>query len=325
MSNPVKPVIDSHCHYNLEPLYSDWETYWQAATAAGIAASVVVGTNAETSQRAVDIASREAKLFATIGFHPVTWQEELERLVGEQDLAERPDPSQYLESLEGQLPKLFSVLDDQSQSAKIVAIGEIGLDYFRIPSHLPGLFNPLTKTAFSKKELKEFIKDLQQRTLRKQLALVTEANRTRKIPLPVILHVRDQTTPNEPTSGNAYWDTLSITSEFPDLQYILHCVSGPLAYVTAMVQQGAYVGVAANVTYPNSNQLRSLIAQVPVDQILLETDAPYLAPQSYRGQVCEPAMIRETAAYLTDYFSLNLDVIAQNTIDCFYLDPSLIQ
>lgn len=83
----------------------------------------------------------------------------------------------------------------------------------------------------------------------------------------------------------------------------MHCVSGSPEYVQAMLDLGAYIGFDGNLTYPKADSLRELLQLVPRDRLLIETDAPYLPPQPYRGQTCEPWMIVETAKWLNNYLS----------------------
>ncbi len=258
-------IIDTHCHYNLDPLYQDWQRHWQNAQSYGVTASVVVGTDLETSTRAIEIAAHESGLTATVGIHPNATQ----------------NPKQ--EVLE--LTKLLN------QHPEIVAIGEVGLDYFRLPK---------SKTERTK------LRELQQQSLRLQLELANQRD------LPVILHVRDRLIPEEPSHGNAYWDTLEVLREQLPKLFVLHCISGPTSYLQAMLELGAYVGVAANVTYPTANYLRELLKLVPHDRLVLETDAPFLPPQSHRGQVCEPWMIAETAAYAKNALKITLE--AKNSL-----------
>ena len=169
-----------------------------------------------------------------------------------------------------------------SLGVTIAGIGEIGLDYFRLADD-------------------DFASRQDQRMwFRLQLDLALSWD------VPVILHVRDRETPDEPSgssmSGNAYWDVLRIFEELAERgslprEFTLHCVSGPEGYVRRMVELGAYCGFDGNLTYPNAHHIRALWRLVPPDRRLLETDAPYLPPQNHRGSVCEPWMIAETAVY----------------------------
>lgn len=168
-------------------------------------------------------------------------------------------------------------LRDMLKQPTVLGVGEVGLDYFRLRSN-------------------DFDSRRRQRWwLRQQLQLAYEHGGW------ISLHVRDQQQPSSPQPDNAYWDAWEIVKEFNwDVKrhhLIMHCLSGSPEYVQAMLELGAYAGFDGNLTYPQSLQLRRLWSLVPPERRLLETDAPYLPPQPYRGQVCEPWMIVETAKY----------------------------
>lgn len=253
-------IIDTHSHYNLDPFWNEWTAQWTKAQAAGVHQSIVVGVNAETSKLAVTIANSDKNLYAAIGFHP-TEKENVDN-----------------DALEVLLP-----------NKKVVAIGEIGLDYFH------------------SKEETDVSKQKNNFTLQVELA--------KKYSLPLIIHCRD-------TSDQAYWDVLEILNKQKFTgTFILHCVSGPLAYIQKAVTMGAYFGIAGNITYKNSDHLRDIIRSVPKNRLLLETDAPFLPPQEFRGKVCEPWMISKTAAYVSAQLNLELEQLYQNSLQAFGLLP----
>lgn len=282
------PLIDTHCHYNMEPLFANWRAHWQTAQTHGVEKSIVIGTDLETSQRALEIAQAEQNLYAAVGVHP----HDTETLVN------------------------FAALESLVSQPQVIAIGETGLDYFRLPTD----------------ETRSAIIAAQHAAFRRHIELALTHHKL------LIVHVRDQETPEKPTLDNAYWDALRILSEYYpattsaaptdklseatnlsqqmyvnaqhliDLYsagdqsqaptFILHCVSGPLAYIDQAVALGAYFGIAGNVTYKNAERIREIVKKVPAQQLLLETDAPFLPPQQHRGTTCEPWMIAETAAAL---------------------------
>lgn len=274
-------IIDTHCHYNLEPLASEWQRHWQEAQAKGVHKSIVIGTSVETSQTALEIANVEPNLFATIGIHPNEWEES-----GQADVTKT-------------ITQLADLITNPTQQ-KILAIGETGLDYFRQDKTSPEF---------------QTVKAIQVAALYQQLKLALAND------VPVILHVRDKELPETPTPDNAYWDVVATVAEFVSshqpIRAILHCVSGPTNYLQTMLELGAYVGVAGNVTYKSAEQIRALALATPKDKLLLETDAPYLPPQTYRGQTCEPWMITETAEYLTKLTNTTHDQLMANTYRLF--------
>lgn len=170
----------------------------------------------------------------------------------------------------------------------VKAIGEVGLDYFRLE-------RDDTASRYGQ-----------------QLGLKAHISYANEVELPLILHVRDQ-------AEEAYWDVLSILKKYKknDLPFILHCVSGPEKYVLEALEMGAYVSVAGNVTYKNADHIRSLAALVPTDKLLLETDAPFLPPQQFRGKPCEPWMISLTAEYLETELKRDLDEVYNNSLVVF--------
>lgn len=272
-------VIDTHCHYNLEPLYSgkkshfsikddnhlltmNWKDHWKNAVDKGVVGGVVVGSNIQTSLSGLKVAEEESKIIAAIGVHP--------------HHAEDLSLEKYKEFFEKHLPH-----------EKIKAIGETGLDYFRLERNTE-------KFAKTKKTQHDLFK------LQIEIA--------NKYGLPLIIHVRD----NE---EGAYWETLEILRKNLDskTKFVLHCVSGPTKYVQDAISMGAYIGFDGNITYKNAENIRNLFRLVPEEKLLIETDAPYLPPLGYRGQVCEPWMVTEVAKYVEEEFSINLDTVFENS------------
>jgi len=273
-------IFDTHCHYNLEPLFSkaaSWQTHWQKAQAVNVTSAVVVGTNLKTSQLAVEIAAQETLLFASLGIHPHEYQDAI--------LAGKEITDHAVAQQINELQKL--------QTPKVLAIGETGLDYFWLPDDLS-----------QRSKIKEAQK----------LGLVAQINLANDLNVPIILHVRDK-------EETAYYEVLSLIKAHYHHQkpFILHCVSGPLEYVKQAIALGAYIGVAGNVTYKTAEVIRQLVKAVPPERVLLETDAPYLAPQENRGLNCEPWMIVQTAQFLQDELNLDLANIYQNSVTAFNL------
>lgn len=271
-------IIDTHCHYNLEPLFSgkrshfkiadgdrllsmSWHDHWQNAQQRGVIGGVIVGADMQSSLSALEIVKDQSQFIAAIGIHPHE--------------AEKHSLSEYRNFLTSLLP-----------NEKIKAIGETGLDYFRLPRNEK--FNQTKKAQH------------QLFTMQIQLA--------KEYQLPIIVHVRDD-------QEDAYWETLGVLKENLDenLKFVLHCVSGPTRYVQQALKMGGYIGFDGNITYKNAEDLRNLFTMVPEDKLLLETDTPYLPPQGYRGQICEPWMITETAKYLMGNYSINLEQILINS------------
>lgn len=269
-------IFDTHCHYNMSPLYENWQDHWQKAQEHGVIGAVVVGTNIETSKRAIEIGQQAEKLLAAVGIHPHEYT----------DVQPRDLPT-LLTAHQATLTMLIK------QSEKVVAIGETGLDYFRLDD-----------------KTREVVINNQKQAFRMHVQLANEFK------LPLIIHVRDQ-------DEQAYWDVLEILKAEYSFQrpFILHCLSGPVEYVKQALEMDAYTGIAGNVTYGNADHLRELVKMVPDDRLLSETDAPFLPPVPYRGQTCEPWMISETVKYLQESMGISA-TIEQNAQKIFSPAPS---
>jgi TatD DNase family protein len=278
-------IIDTHCHYNLEPLFSgkprhfsikeddkilkqNWKIHWKNAQKKGVTKSVVVGTNAKTSQVALDIASQEKNLFASIGIHPTE--------------------AENIKDLDIEIKKISSLFKNK----KIVAIGEIGLDYFRLDEN--------DKIATINKQKKLFLAQL-------KLAIKND--------LPVIIHCRDKNIELKETPNNAYWDALEILKKYytkAKKPFVLHCVSGPISFVLQAIDLEGYVGFDGNITYKKASEIKKILRYSPFNRILIETDAPYLPPQNHRGEICEPWMIVETAEFMESEFGIDQETLEEN-------------
>ncbi len=267
-------LFDTHCHYNLEPLWPDWRSHWQAAQTKGIHHSVVIGTSVSASQRAIEIASDEPELWAAVGIHPEVYQS----LIEDPESVSADDHD-------------FTVLTQLATAPKVVAIGECGLDYFRLPDD-EGM--AMTIKA------------------RQQAGFIQHIKLADQLELPMVIHVRD-------TGDSAYWQVLRLLKEHKhsEVPFVLHCISGPLDYVKAALEMGAYIGVAGNVTYKNADHIRSLVKTTPADRLLLETDAPFLPPVPHRGKPCEPWMVSLTAEFLHQELGIDPTQLTENAKKVF--------
>lgn len=285
-------IFDTHCHYNLEPLYSGqafcfkvkekdpilqmhWQNHWQKSKKEGIAKSIVVGPGIKSSKKAIEIAEAETNLYAAVGIHP--------------------ERANKINDIQNALEELAIL----AKSKKVVAIGETGLDCFYLDSENPD-------------------KILQIKQKQKEL-FVGQINLANELNLPLILHVRDKT-------EEAYLETLEIIEQYWQFKksLIFHCVSGPEIYIKkALNLNNSYFGFDGNLTFKKAGDIRaifSLVQKTDSSKILLETDAPYLAPEPYRGQICEPWMIKEIAVYAKDKLGANLKTIYQNSLNAFNIN-----
>jgi TatD DNase family protein len=276
-------IIDTHCHYNMDELWSDWRQHWQRAQAAGVTDSVVVGTSLETSQRSLELAQHDDHLHSCVGIHPYRYTELIQ---------ENPTISQaeIIEAIEADYAQLLEMATQAGRP--LVAVGETGLDYFRLDP----------------------TRQWDQTLVAQRQGFIAHLKLAAELDVPVIIHVRDM-------GPQAYTDVLDILKEhYHGTQpFILHCVSGSVEYVQAALELGAYIGMAGNITYKNANLIRSLARISPPDRLLLETDAPFLPPHPHRGQQCEPWMISLTAAFVQEELGFDLDHISKNARRVFGL------
>lgn len=285
-------IFDTHCHYNLEPLYSgkagffskdqvqaikqkNWQIHWQQAQKQGAAGALIPGASLKNSKKAIKIASKEKNLFASTAIHP----------------------GEIAKFNPADINKQFSEIKQLSQNPNVIAIGETGLDYLHLPKN--------NKQHAIKQQKDYFIKH------------ILLANKLKK---PLIIHARDGS--SNQLNTNIYHEILQILKQHYQFQqpFVLHCVSGPESYVKQALDLGAYISFAGNITYPSADDLRQLLQIVPENKLLLETDAPFLPPQKYRGQINQPYMIVETAKYVAAEFEIDLDLVLQNSYRFYNLE-----
>lgn len=283
-------IIDTHCHYNLDPLFAEdggWKVHWQKAQEHGVKSSVVVGTDLVTTQRALRLAAEEKNFGCAVGLHPHIVADSLNK----NDIKESKLTVAKIDELTKELTKQ---LEFAIPIGKVMAVGEIGLDFFRVDPNDSDYTNLVV---------------LQEQLFINQIEIANSYN------LPLILHVRD-------TMEFAYRRTLELVRmhKTTSLPFILHCVSGPTDYVLEALKLGACIGVAGNVTYKNAHQIHEIVRSCPKDRLLLETDAPYLPPTPHRGELCQPWMIQLTAQTLFEQFEINPEQLVANTWTVF---PSL--
>src|SRR3989344_9390311 len=257
-------LIDTHAHLYWPDYKDDFDEVVQRSLDAGVNTIINVGVDVEKSK----IALRQAQgklseipgfsVYSTIGIHP---HEAVKYL---------SDPSVSIHKDIERLEEIY-----QNSSAKVVAVGECGLDYFF--SELDPSVAPLPQ---------DNNKALQRKLFQAQIDLAKKLN------LPLIVHCRDDRSKN-PTNSEAWDEVLKMVGEHPT---ILHCYSG-LPHTTNYLLRAAnlFVSFAANITYPKNEYLREAVKILPLNKILLETDSPFLAPQSKRGQRNEPSSVKEIA------------------------------
>lgn len=243
-------LVDSHLHLHFPQYDADMEEVIRRAIQGGVGYFVNIGTDLEDSRKAVAVAEAHPEVYAAVGYHPHE--------------TKRADPSELAE-----LKKLL-------QHPKVVAVGEVGLDYFH--DHSP--------------------REIQRKLLKTFLGWYKQYEK------PVILHCRD-----------AYDDLMQIlkeTVEFP-CRGVVHCFSSNAITMKKFLDMGFYIAFGGALTYKKNDDLREACKACPVDRLLIETDAPYLAPQTRRGKRNEPLFMVETANFMAELRRVSLEDLAETT------------
>lgn len=241
-------LVDTHCHLDFPVFDQDRDEVLSRARAQGVEYIINIGASLEGSRRSVELAQRYASVYATVGIHP----------------HEADDFN----------PETEKEIRDLAKKNKVVAIGEIGLDYFK---------------GYSKKENQPFL----------FLSLIRLA---KELNLPLVIHTRE-----------AQSDTLRILKEALPVRAVVHCFSGDKGFLKECLDLGFLVSFTCNVTYKKADSLREMIKDAPLESLLLETDAPYLSPEGLRGKRNEPAQVRLLAELVAELKGLKFEEVAEAT------------
>jgi len=264
-------LTDTHCHLDFNKFDADRDAVIQRATEAGVERMLIPALELKSSQAIVQLANSHPNLFAAIGFHPT-------------------DLDEWHETSIENLRKLA-----QLQKTKVVAIGEIGLDYYWV---------------------KEPEKQAQQReALKQQLQLAQEVN------LPVIIHMREE---NDMWFGQASIDLLKILTlwqnelkaqnhPLADKPGVLHSYNGNLETAQKAIALNFYIGVTGPVTYKKAEEKRQVIRHIPLERLLIETDSPFLTPVPHRGKRNEPAFVSHIADKIAEIHMTTREQVAEIT------------
>ena len=227
-------LFDTHAHLHFPDYAKDLDAVLERARAAGVRGMVTIGTDRETNRAVVALAERLSDVWATVGIHPHDAGEAVEADFEEMERFARDEP-------------------------KVVAFGEMGLDFFR------NLSPP----------------DAQRQVFRRQIDIARGARK------PLVIHCRD-----------AHDETLAILAEerAGEVGGVMHCFSGDVEIARRCLDLGFYISVAGPVTYKNARALPAVARFVPEDRLVVETDCPYLPPTPHRGKRNEPAYVALTAA-----------------------------
>ncbi|MBF7084155.1 TatD family hydrolase [Desulfallas sp. Bu1-1] len=243
-------LFDTHAHLYDEQFAQDLDRVFERMAEASVTRVLCVGYDLASSEEAAAMALKYPGVRASAGVHP-------------HDAGDVP-------------PDYLARLDELARRPEVVALGEIGLDYYRDLSPRP----------------------VQQQVFREQLALVRELN------MPVIIHARD-----------AFGDLLDILRRdgISPAGGVMHCFSGSWEVAGECIKMGFYISLAGPVTFKNAVKLKDIAVRVPVDRLLIETDCPYLAPEPHRGRRNEPAYVRHVAEHIAALRGVSVDELARAT------------
>ena len=242
-------LFDTHAHYDAEQFDSDRRQVLDALPGAGVSLALNPGCDLPSSRAAVALAEQYEFLYAAVGYHP--------------------------ENCAPYVPEDLEVLRELAGRPKVVAVGEIGLDY-----HYD--FSP---------------RDVQKQVFEAQLGLACDLG------FPVVIHDRE-----------AHADTMELLKKYRP-KGIVHCYSGSAEMAKEILKLGMYLGFGGAVTFKNARKTLEAAAAVPLDRLLVETDCPYMSPVPFRGQRCDSAMISHTAERLAELHGIPAQELLDRTCE----------
>lgn len=283
-------LIETHAHLDYPDFAADFDDVLRRATDAGVTRIITIGTSIESSRRAIELAEKYPNIYAVIGVHPTYVEESGEDVI--------------------------TPLRELARNPRVVAIGETGLDYHRLPSieledkaktsalSHQELFQPVAKALqySTESEIEAGIHDgayksKQASLFEQQLDLAVELG------LNVVIHQRD-----------AWDDTLEIMRPYAGkLRGVFHCFGGTKAQAAEVIELDHLVSFTGIVTFKNGASVREVASQIPSWKFMVETDCPYLAPVPFRGKRCEPAHTRLVAESIAAARGITLEDIAEET------------
>jgi TatD DNase family protein len=242
--------IDTHCHLHFDDYLPDASQVLNDARAHKVNKIICVGVSIEDSKKAVEFANKNINVWATVGAHP-------------------HDGVDFLDHQDG-----VNILNELSKNSKVVAIGEIGLDYFHENTPRQKQIDVLSKQI--------------------EMGLQTK--------LPFVFHVRD-----------AWEDFWKVIDSYKGIRGVIHCFSAHPQILQEALNRGFYVGLNGIMTFTKDAKQLEAAKQVPLNKLLLETDAPFLTPKPYRGKRCEPKHSAVTAEFLANLRGEKLEYLAAVT------------
>ena len=247
-------MIDSHAHLDDQKFNKDREDLIGRFDKDGLEFVVNIGSDIETSRASVALAQKYEKIYAAIGIHP-------------------HDADSYNEKIEQELIAL-------SKEDKVVALGEIGLDYYYDNSP----------------------REVQKEVFERQLELAHSLN------LPIVIHSREAT-------KDTFDRIKNHLEKYPEDKVLIHCFSGSLETMKEYIRLGCYIALGGAVTFKNARVPKEVAIEVPLDRLLLETDSPYLTPEPLRGKRNEPAYVRYVGDFIANLRKMNLYDLLEKTAE----------
>ncbi len=241
--------FDTHTHLDDKKFDEDREEVIERIQKSGVSLAVNIGADMESSKRSVELSEKYVFLYAAVGVHPCDTANMTDR-----DLEE---------------------LEELTKHEKVVAIGEIGLDYY----------------------WDDVDRETQKKWFRKQLLLA------KKLDMPYIIHDRE-----------AHADTIEIIKEIGYTNGVMHCFSGSVEMAEIMVKMGLYISIAGQVTFKNAQKVKEVAKAVPQDRLLIETDSPYLTPEPYRGKRNDSENVRFTCEKIAELRGMSTEELAKITL-----------
>ncbi|MGG4000564.1 TatD family hydrolase [Anoxybacillus kestanbolensis] len=245
-------LFDTHAHLNATQFNEDVEQVIERARAEGVSHIVVVGFDRPTIERAMELADQYSFIYAAVGWHPV-------------DAIHMTDDD-------------LMMIEQLAAHPKVVALGEMGLDYYWDQSP----------------------KEVQKEVFRKQIRLA------KKVKLPIIIHNRDATA-----------DIVHILQEeqAAEVGGVMHCFTGSVEVAHQCIDMNFYISFGGPVTFKNAKKPKEVAKEIPLDRLLIETDCPYLTPHPFRGKRNEPSYVKYVAEAIAELKGLSFEEVAQKTSD----------
>ena len=267
-------LVDTHCHINFKEFKDDVDKLIIKTRQEGVSL-IVPSVQKSTSQRAIAYAHKYDNIWAAVGLHPTQLF----------DIKVQDNENEYYTKAEELNIDFYREL---ARDKKVVAIGEVGLDYYQQPA----------KVSF------DLVREKQKRVFQQQLKLAQELS------LPVIIHTRMRD-----KSPNVYQDVLELLDQAKYYNCVLHSFTGSLTQAQEFIALGCYLSFNGIITYKNADNIREIVKKVYLKSILIETDAPYLAPEPHRGKRNEPSYVKYVAEKIAEIKKVSFEEVAKITTE----------